>query len=722
MHFLPRFIIGIVICLVIIAFSPIAIAADPWKDPLENVYWGDLHVHTMFSLDAWVMFMAPGNLVDEAGQYAAHCARLDFYSCTDHAEALTRNDYWDESIRAAQYFNQYGRDNPAPDGDPSIIAFTGWEWTQQAPWGHKNIIMKYDDPAKLPPSMIRCYKGVLGLRPQDWFDNQNLTFLAETPERLFTLLEEYCTAAGTGCEAVVIPHGNAWGQMTMNTDWDQQANSKNHSPELQRLIEVYSKHGNSEEYRYFPPDYRYYLSGREVEETDCRGGEDCEKVCQEPTDVYEPCCFRAGEITRERCADPDSQWCKKQVELAKLAVQPFPDGVPVKDRDRIKKEYRRDPQKVEYRDWRACGQCLDCYQPTFNHNPTGSVQYALTRAWFDERGNPSYYRFGFVNSTDTHQARPGSVMETKKQSELSIAYGGGALYRASKATRINIAGMGATVPMYGFERIANYMNPGGFLAILAEHRTRDDLFEALRDRRVYGTSGGRIELWLRAEVKERGLDKVVRMGDETSSSNNPVFHIKANGAFKEDGTCRYDEHPEIREAMSKSEFDRVCYSQCYSPLDERMPIDRIEVVKIRQPLTRAEAEMENLTWSRANPGGLIMDPYATVELGEAQVEWSWKDEGFEREDPGRSVAYYFRVIQEATPGYNCRPTARLTRAQSCDSRMARPDYVDKKANPQDGSKPISRDRLGDPCYSDPGDVETFCEERAWSSPVYIIRE
>ena len=89
-----------VLAALLLAVSP-ALAADPWEAPLENIYWGDLHVHTNYSLDAFMMFQSQGRYVDEAGRYAIHCGKLDFYSVTDHAETLTRGDYWPESIEAA---------------------------------------------------------------------------------------------------------------------------------------------------------------------------------------------------------------------------------------------------------------------------------------------------------------------------------------------------------------------------------------------------------------------------------------------------------------------------------------------------------------------------------------------------------------------------------------------------------------------------------------------
>jgi len=75
-----------------------------------------------------------------------------------------------------------------------------------------------------------------------------------------------------------------------------------HNPEQQRLIEVYSGHGNSEEYR----------SWREFEVA-----EDGSQVCAEPSAEYLPCCWQAGEIMRERCGDLPQAECDARVEEAK---------------------------------------------------------------------------------------------------------------------------------------------------------------------------------------------------------------------------------------------------------------------------------------------------------------------------------------------------------------------------------------------------------------------
>ena len=68
------------------------------------VLFGDLHVHTTFSADAFMRslpLMAGEGLHPpaDACDFARYCSDLDFFALTDHAEALTPR-MWRESIES----------------------------------------------------------------------------------------------------------------------------------------------------------------------------------------------------------------------------------------------------------------------------------------------------------------------------------------------------------------------------------------------------------------------------------------------------------------------------------------------------------------------------------------------------------------------------------------------------------------------------------------------
>ncbi len=69
-------------------------------------------------------------------------------------------------------------------------------------------------------------------------------------------------------------------------DLEKELVSGMHDPDRQKLFEIYSGHGNAESYRDFPGAF---AAGDQLLE------------CPAPTANFLPCCWRAGEIIRERC-------------------------------------------------------------------------------------------------------------------------------------------------------------------------------------------------------------------------------------------------------------------------------------------------------------------------------------------------------------------------------------------------------------------------------------
>ena len=78
----------------VIAARGQAVAAAAPEGDTDQILFGDLHVHTTYSTDAFMwslpMLGGPGVYpVGDACDFARYCSALDFWAITDHAEAGT---------------------------------------------------------------------------------------------------------------------------------------------------------------------------------------------------------------------------------------------------------------------------------------------------------------------------------------------------------------------------------------------------------------------------------------------------------------------------------------------------------------------------------------------------------------------------------------------------------------------------------------------------------
>ncbi len=212
---------------------------------LDNIYWGDLHTHSLYSFDApiWCRCRA---LPGDACRFARdpEGGNLDFLSLTDHAEIPPvwflpsgDPDLWQSLLRVSREFN-----NEDPVKGKPFIIFPGWEYTNThmlRPWmgtdagyGHKCVIFK--DLDNVPPTRMTTS-----------FPGSGSDVVAQDAVALWEGLADLRPPSpGAEGSALTIPHTPSMnGEMPSGdhrTDWNYM------DGDFVRNVEICSKHGNAE--------------------------------------------------------------------------------------------------------------------------------------------------------------------------------------------------------------------------------------------------------------------------------------------------------------------------------------------------------------------------------------------------------------------------------------------------------------------------------------------
>ncbi len=436
------------------------------REPLRRAFFGDLHVHTALSSDAWnydvavrpadayrYAFGEPIGLPpNDASGRPTRVMRidrpLDFAAVTDHAEFLGEQSlcsspesetYESEGCKAIRASTVPADSplarvimNPWPRRDPDVCGENGvlcdrelrsaWQetidaaetWNDTSPACERTTFVAYEYSSfRLGSNLHRNVifrSNVVPMRPISFID-------APRAWQLWGLLEEVCLDAGAGCEALAIPHNsNISNGRMFDVDYvgtsglDGQAARARQRIRLEPVVEVMQHKGDSE----CRPDLPSILGATD----ELCGFEKMEDL------IYED---RSG-------GDPGECWSA------------FADSIP-----------HLGPDCLSHRSY---------------------VRYALTEGLAEERRigvNP--FKFGLMASTDTHNGMAGGVEERSFPGHVGIV-------DADPDRRLSERG-GA---------MGNMANgPGGLIGVWAEENSREAIFDAIRRKEVFGTSGPRIE-------------------------------------------------------------------------------------------------------------------------------------------------------------------------------------------------------------------------------------
>ena len=438
-------------------------------NPLKNAYFGDLHVHTTNSSDAFnfevnltpqdaynyafggVVKLPPNDSEGNGTRPVRIDRPLDFAAVTDHAEFLGENrlckdpqspvydtEFCHESREAfgrdfrlaARIFSPipWRSNPPCVEGDNGSnvcreAASTVWRETIQAAedWNdtsnncERTTFVAYEyssfrNGSNLHRNVV-FRNGVVPPMPISYVE-------ARRAWRLWEMLDRDCNNTDTGCEVFAIPHNSNISNGRMFSIDYPGASSKQAQAEraalrirLEPLVEMMQHKGDSE----------------------CRNGLDgvlgaVDELCD--FEKFENRAFLsvADTETPDSCYDGALQ-----------------DLVPHKG-----------PNCLSKRSY---------------------VRYALVDGLTEQQRigvNP--FKFGLSAATDTHNALAGGVQERDFEGHL---------------------GMGDDAPekrtTWSGEVAGNTSNgPGGLIGVWATQNTRDDIFTAMQQKEVFGTSGPRI--------------------------------------------------------------------------------------------------------------------------------------------------------------------------------------------------------------------------------------
>jgi hypothetical protein len=592
-------------------------------DPLRQPFFGDTHVHTAFSFDAW----GQGTLAGPRDAYRfargepigtqpyAPDGRalaqiqlrrpLDFAVVTDHSDLLGETQIcqnpalpgYDSLVcRVVRRFPQlgyalvngyvYSSEHPTrysfcgPDG-------AGCREAGRGPWREiQDAAEAYYD--RSPACRLTTFVGYewTGMPAGDNL-HRNVIFRnavaqtypttyieTPTPEGLWRALEKECLEAHNGCDVLAIPHNSnvSNGRMFTATRSDGApitADDARERARLETLVEVTQHKGDSE----------------------CRAGSP-DELCN-----YE-------KLSMARMMDMAS---------AGGAGQPLPANIYVRE----------------------------------------ALELGLE---LGERLGVNPFRLGLIGSTDTHLAAPGMVDEDQ--------------FRGHAAGTTNMRWGALPYP----DRPD--FNPGGLAVLWAEENSRDALFEAMRRREAYGTSGPRVtvrffggwnypeDLCGNRDFAARGYAGGVPMGGELPPAPRaPTAPRLAVWALRDPG-------------------DHGAPSA---------PLQRIQIVKGWALGGKSHERVYDVAGDPASGAGLDLAS-CTPAPGADQLCRVWTDPDFDAAAP---AFYYARVVENPS----CRWNTWACNAHHVDCR--RPESVPREMRA---------------CCD--ASVPKAIQERAWTSPIW----
>lgn len=258
------------------------------------------------------------------------------------------------------------------------------------------------------------------------------------------------------------------------------------------------------------------------------------------------------------------------------------------------------------------------------------VRYGLVKGLAYERtlgANP--YKYGIVGGTDSHNGTPGDTDE----GNFRVGSHGAADGTIQRRRTADVGGWIGGVDL----------NPGALTGVWATSNTRGAIWDAMKARETFATSGVRIKVRMFAGFDLPGPDANPRAFVETGYR----LGVPMGGTLP---------------AVAAGETRPLRFNVMAMKGPQDASLDRIQIIKGWVDADGAPQEkIIDIAWSgdrRIGPDGKLPPVANTVDLktatytnsaGSPQLTGSWVDDAF---DPTLHALYYARVLQIPTPRWS----------------------------------------------------------------------
>ena len=293
---------------------------------------------------------------------------------------------------------------------------------------------------------------------------------------------------------------------------------------------------------------------------------------------------------------------------------------------------------------------FEIYREEDNPDPNNFIRHVLKRGLkYKEEFGINPYEYGLIGSTDTHNGTPGNTEENDEyqgnHSNLDYSPEG----RSTSTWILN-----------GNLQTADAINPGGLVGVWARANTRPEIYEGLKNKETFATSGNRMK------IRFFG-------GAEFEDAYNDYESLVNDGYSKGVPMGQY-----LKEVKGKPKFILWAVKDALGA-----NLDRIQIIKgwveegeLREKII--DAIVSENTFESHEEVVNIFNGEINKNYGSATLSGVWADEEF---NPDHHAFYYLRVLEV--------PTVRYTQ---WDKIKYGTEY--------------------------PEDLRKTIQERAWSSPIW----